>query len=87
MSNSLLFWASQACGMLYKYFPLPLRAADHFYRFVFLGCICFFVFKLIFAPYGKEIEQVLLGMSLTTLREVPRSVSGLSRVVVGRISD
>ena len=42
---------------------------------------------LVFAPQSEEIEPALLGMSLTTLGEVPRSVSRVSRVAVARISD
>ena len=47
----------------------------------------FFAFKLVIAPYREEIEPALLGMSLTTLGEVPRSVFRFSRVAVARISD
>ena len=47
----------------------------------------FFAFKLVFAPYREEIEPALLGMSLTTLGEVPRPVYRFSIVAVPRISD
>ena len=47
----------------------------------------FFAFKLVFALQSEEIESAFLGMSLTTLREVPRSVFRFSRVAVARISD
>ena len=47
----------------------------------------FFAFKLVFAPKSEEIEPALLGMSLTTLGEVPGSVSRFSRVAVARIPD
>ena len=46
-----------------------------------------FAFKLVFAPKSEEIEPALLGMSLTTLGEVRRSVFRFSRVEVARISD
>ena len=44
-------------------------------------------FKLVFATYREEIELALLGMGLTTLREVPIPVSRLSIVAVARNSD
>ena len=47
----------------------------------------FFAFKLVFAPLREEIEPALLGMSLTTLGEVLRSVSCFSIVAVAIISD
>ena len=47
----------------------------------------FFAFKLVFAPYREEIEPALLGMSLTTLAEVPRPVSCFSIVAVAIISN
>ena len=37
----------------------------------------FFCFQASFCPVSEEIEPALLGMSLTTLGEVPRSVSFL----------
>ena len=45
-----------------------------------------FAFKLGFARQREEIKPALLGMSLTTLGEVPRPVSRLSIVAVARIS-
>ena len=47
----------------------------------------FFAFKLVIATYSEKIEPALLGMSLTTLGEVPRSVSCFSSVAAARISD
>ena len=47
----------------------------------------FFAFKLVLAPKSEEIEPALLGMSFTTLGEVPRPVSRFSIVGVARISD
>ena len=47
----------------------------------------FFSFKLVFAPSREEIEPSLVGMSLTTLGEVPRPVSRFSIVTAARISD
>ena len=48
----------------------------------------FFRLRLVvFAPQSEEIEPALLGMSLTTLGEVPRPVSRFSRVAVARISN
>ena len=47
----------------------------------------FFAFKVVIAPLRKEIKPPLLGISLTALGEVPRSVFRLSRVAVARISD
>ena len=35
----------------------------------------FLALKLVVGPYSERIEPALLGMSLTTLGEVPRSVS------------
>ena len=47
----------------------------------------FFRLRLVvFAPQSEEIEPALLGMSLTTLGEVPRPVSRFSRVAVARTS-
>ena len=48
----------------------------------------FFRLRLVvFAPQSEEIEPALLGMSLTTLGEVPSSVSRFSRVAIATISD
>ena len=47
----------------------------------------FFCFQAVFALYSEEIETSLLGMSLTTLGNVRRSVFRLARVGVARISD
>ena len=47
----------------------------------------FFALSLVFAPQRKQIDPTLLGMSLTTLGEVPGSVYLISRVAVARISD
>ena len=47
-----------------------------------------FAFQVIvFAPQSEEIEPALGGMNLTTLRDVPRSVSLFSRFAVARKSD
>ena len=57
-------------------------------REFFLGCKQkFFAFKFVFALWSEEIEPALLGMSLTTLEEVPRPVSRFSRVAVAKRSD
>ena len=47
----------------------------------------FFAFKLVIAPQREQIESALLGMSLTTLGEVPRPFPRFSIVAVARISD
>ena len=47
----------------------------------------FFCFQLVIALYREEIESALLGMSVTTLGEVPISVFRFSRVGVAIISD
>ena len=47
----------------------------------------FFAFKLVLTPKSEEIEPALLGMSLTTLGEIPRSVKNFSSVAVARIPD
>ena len=62
--------------------PFVLR--ELFFR---LQTEIFFALKLVFAPQSEEIESAFLGMSLTTLREVPRSVFRFSRVAVARILD
>ena len=49
--------------------------------------VFFFSLRLVFAPQRKQIDPTLLGMSLTTLGEVPGSVYLFSRVAVARISD
>ena len=54
--------------------------------FVRLQTYIFFAFKLVSAPESKEIEPGLLGMSLTTLGEVPIPVFRFSRVAVAIIS-
>ena len=46
----------------------------------------FLAFKLVFTPQREEIEPALLGMSLTTLGEVPRPVFRF-RVAVAIILD
>ena len=45
----------------------------------------FLALKLVIAPSKEKIEPALLGMSLTTLGEVPRSVFRSSRVAIARI--
>ena len=47
----------------------------------------FLSFVVEFAPQREEIEPALLGMSLTTLGEVPKLSFPLSRIAVARISD
>ena len=53
----------------------------------FLGYRDFYAFKLVIAPQREEIEPALLGMILTTRREVPGPFSRFSIVAVARISD
>ena len=67
------------------FFPLRLIVM----RDLSWGCkpIYFLFFYLVSAPKSEEIEPAPLGMSLTTLGEVPRSVFRFSRVAVARISD
>ena len=52
--------------------------------FFFLRLVAF---KLVFAPSRGEIEPTLLEISLTTLGEVPKSVSRVSRAAIAIISD
>lgn len=54
-------------------------------RDFFLGYRDSSVFKLDFAPESEEIEPALLGLNLTTLGEVSRTVFRFSRVAVERI--
>ena len=55
-------------------------------EFFFWGCKqSFFCFKSVIAPWREEIEPTLLGMSLTTLGEVPRSFFRFSRLAVAII--
>ena len=47
----------------------------------------FLCFQVSYCPRTEEIEPALIGMSFTTLGEVPRPFSRFSIVAVGRISD